>query len=77
MPRYIPNTYKNRRVRRILIRFVIGVVLAFVVLAVALFFGLRRYIVYTPDGLRLDIPWLQETEPPPIPLELETPPETT
>lgn len=60
MARYIPNTYKNRRVARILVRVVVGVVVAFVILAVSLFFGLRRYIVYTPEGLRLEIPWLRE-----------------
>ena len=60
MARYVPDTYKNRRAARAIRRFVIGLVIALVVAVIALFFGLRRYIVYTPDGLRLDIPWLEE-----------------
>ena len=76
MARYIPNTYKNRRVARILVRVVVVVVVATVILAVSLFFGLRRYIVYTPEGLRLEIPWLQE-EPTASPLaEIEITNET-
>ena len=30
------------------------------VLAVSVFFGFRRYIVYTSDGVKLDVPWLRE-----------------
>ena len=32
-------------------------------LALAIFFGFRRYIVYTPEGIRLEIPWLTEDVP--------------
>ena len=60
MARYVPNTYNNHRVARILLRVFACVLVAAVLLAISLFFGLRRYIVYTPEGLRLDIPWLQE-----------------
>ncbi len=42
-----------------IIRLVIILLILFAVFTVALFFGLRRYIVYTPDGLRLEIPWLE------------------
>ena len=75
MARYVPHTYKNRRVTRILLRVVVGVVIATVILAVSLFFGMRRYIVYTPEGLRLEIPWLQEDsqETPSIEINAETP----
>jgi hypothetical protein len=57
--RYVPGTYKNHRATRLLARFVIFLLLLALVLAVSLFFGLRQYIVYTPDGLRLEIPWLE------------------
>ena len=60
MSRYVPNTYKNRRAARVIARLLAGIVIFVVVLTVALFFGLRRYIVYTPEGLRLDVPWLEE-----------------
>jgi len=29
-----------------------------ILLALLVFFGFRRYIVYTPDGLHLEVPWL-------------------
>ncbi|MDR0906876.1 MAG: hypothetical protein LBN00_12040 [Oscillospiraceae bacterium] len=60
MSRYIPNTYNNHRAARLFGRFAVGFVIAVVLLAISLFFGLRRYIVYTPDGLKLEIPWLEE-----------------
>lgn len=41
-----------------------SLVIAFVILTVSLFFGLKQYIVYTPDGsLHLEIPWLEEESP--------------
>jgi len=73
--------YKRRRPLRTLLR-VLGVsLLVTLVLVVALFFRLQRYIVHTPDGIRLDIPilrgildeipeWSDEpfpTPPPPTP----------
>ncbi|MDR0838461.1 MAG: hypothetical protein LBN99_02330 [Oscillospiraceae bacterium] len=63
MARYVPRTYKNHRAARFFAKFLIGLVIAAVLLAVSLFFGLRRYVVYTPDGLRLEISWLDNTEP--------------
>ena len=43
---------------------VLGVLLALVILVCAIiFFSFRKYIVYTADGLRLEVPWLEETMP--------------
>ena len=61
MSRYVPKTYKNYRVARIILKIFLALVLTCVILFVALFFGLKKYIVYTPDGLRLDIPFLVES----------------
>ena len=47
---------------------VIIILVVGMIIYAALFFGLRKYAVYTPDGLRLEVPWLQET-----PEESETP----
>jgi hypothetical protein len=56
-----PKTYKSRRPLKIFITVFLSLILAFVILTVSLFFGLRRYIVYDPDGgLHLEIPWLEE-----------------
>ena len=43
---------------------VLGALLALVILVCAIiFFSFRKYIVYTADGLRLEVPWLEETMP--------------
>ncbi|MDR2421489.1 MAG: hypothetical protein LBD49_05255 [Oscillospiraceae bacterium] len=60
MARYVPGTYKNHRAARIIARAFIFLLLAALALAVTMFFGLRRYIAYTPDGLRLELPWPED-----------------
>ena len=43
---------------------VLAVLLALAVLLFTiLFFSFRKYIVYTADGLHLEVPWLEETLP--------------
>jgi len=63
--RYVPKTYNNRRLLRILFGSVISVLLAAVILFVLLFFWLQMYQVPSADGgVRLEIPWLaEETNP--------------
>ena len=66
--RYVPRTYNNRRLLRILFGSVVSVLLAAVILFIMLFFWLRRYRVPSEDGIgvRLEIPWLMDdTEPKP------------
>ena len=61
MGRYVPKTYSNRRVLRVIVSIFISVVLTAVILFVSLFFGLRKYADYGPDGtIRLEIPFLTE-----------------
>ncbi len=61
MKRKTPKTYKSRRPLKILITVLLSLILAFIITAVGLFFGLRRYIVEDPDGgIHLEIPWLEE-----------------
>ena len=68
MKRYVPKTYNNRRVLRIIIRVVVAVTVVTVILFVSLFFGLRKYVVYSADGkIRLEIPFLMEDTPPQSP----------
>ena len=52
--RYVPKTYNNRRLQRIIFGTVVSVAVTAVVLFLLLFFVLESYYV---DG-RLDIPWL-------------------
>jgi len=54
--RYVPKTYNNRRLLRIIFGTVVSVALTAVILFLLLFFVLENYYI---DG-RLDIPWLVE-----------------
>ncbi len=52
--------YKKRRPIKTTLQ-VLGILLAaLVVLFIIFFFSFQRYIVYTPDGLRLEIPIVQK-----------------
>ena len=68
MPRYVPKTYNNRRVLRIILGTVTTIALSVVILFLILFFLFQGYVV---DG-RLEIPWLDEEMPP-----TATPPPTS
>lgn len=57
------KTYRSFRPVKVIFTTIVLVLLTLLLLAVAIFFGFRKYIVYTTDGLRLDIPWLQEVSP--------------
>jgi len=54
--RYVPKTYNNRRLLRIVLGTVVSVLVVLVVLFLLLFFLLEGYYV---DG-RLEIPWLMD-----------------
>jgi len=63
MARYVPKTYNNRRLLRIIVGAVITIALSVVILFLILFFIFNQYAV---DG-RLEIPWLIEETIPPSP----------
>ena len=57
--RATPRVYRSHRALKVLLKILLALVILFIVGTVALFFGLRRYIRYTPeDTLYLEIPWL-------------------
>ena len=56
MARYVPKTYNNRRLLRLIVGAVITIALSVVILFLILFFIFNQYAV---DG-RLEIPWLIE-----------------
>jgi len=64
MPRYVPKTYNNRRILRIIVNTVLAVIVSFIVLFIALFFIFQSYEV---DG-ELEIPWLAEDEVTSVPI---------
>ena len=76
MPRYVPKTYNNRRVLRIILGTVITIALSTVILFLILFFIFSRYV---GEGGRLILPWdpeFQETvveEPREEPVEDDLP----
>ncbi|MBR1842204.1 MAG: hypothetical protein IJ788_02895 [Oscillospiraceae bacterium] len=59
---------KDRRIYRTGVRWkavllVLLIVIALIVtVALSLFFGFKKYIVYTSDGVRLEVPWLTDEE---------------
>ena len=59
MRRYVPKTYKNGRVLRVILGVIIAVVFAAVILFMVLFFSLREYF----DGERLNWPPVRENDP--------------
>ena len=60
--------YRGRGAGKVIAAGVIIILVVGMIIYAALFFGLRKYAVYTPEGLRLEVPWLQETGE-----EVETP----
>lgn len=55
--------YKKRKPLKIALK-VLGILIAvLVLLSVVVFFGFQKYIVYTPEGIRLEIPFLQKYGP--------------
>ena len=41
---------------------ILVVLLLLAAIAISIFFGFKKYIVYTSDGIRLDVPWLNEEQ---------------
>jgi len=56
MPRYVPKTYNNKRVLRIILGTVTTIALSAVILFLVLFFIFARHV----DDGQLNIPWLND-----------------
>lgn len=61
--------YRSRKPVKTALTVFFSLLAVLILLAVAVFFGFKRYIVYTSEGVKLEVPWL--TEP------AETTPEET
>ena len=61
MKQKIGRVYRRRNPWKIIGIVLAAMIIAAVVLAVGIFFGFKKYAVYTPDGVYLDVPWLEET----------------
>lgn len=51
------QTYRGRNPLKTIFKTLLLIILILVISAVALFFYFQRYIVYTDDGIRLDLPF--------------------
>ena len=54
--------YHSGKPVKTIITIVLSVAFALLLAAVIIFFSFRKYIVYTSDGVRLDVPWLEGLE---------------
>ena len=52
--------YHSRRPLKIISGVVLTLLLVAALLMILIFIGFRKYIVYTSDGVRLEVPWLRE-----------------
>lgn len=52
--------YRKRNPLLIALKVLGGLLAAIIFILIVLFFSFQKYIVYTPDGLKLDIPYLQQ-----------------
>ena len=61
--RYVPRTYNNHHILRIILGAIVSFALAVVIIFLLLFFVLRDYYaVFLPDGtVKIELPWLVET----------------
>ena len=63
------RVYRSRNPLRLIFGVLFSVLLAAIILAVGVYFGFRKYIVYTSEGLRVEVPWLEEAEKAKLPEE--------
>lgn len=56
--------YRSRKPLKTALTVFFSLLAVLLILAVSVFFGFKRYIVYTSDGVKLEVPWLQEPEDP-------------
>ncbi len=52
--------YRSRKPVKTAFTVLFALLAVLIVLAVAIFFGFKRYIVYTSEGVKLEVPWLSE-----------------
>lgn len=52
--------YRHSKLPKIILRTVLIVIAAFIIMSVTLYFHFQKYIIYTDDGIIVDVPWLRE-----------------
>ncbi|NLL38111.1 MAG: hypothetical protein GX254_00785 [Clostridiales bacterium] len=64
MAKEIYEIYQRRRPLKIFLKIMLSIIIIAIVFAVVVFFWFQSYIVYTPEGIRLDIPFLSSDDVP-------------
>lgn len=62
MDRREPRIYRSHRPIKTALTVFFVLLAAVVTLIFAVFFGFKKYIVYTSDGVKLVVPWLMDPE---------------
>lgn len=52
--------YSTKRPIKTAITVILSVLIGLIIASFIIFFSFKKYITYTSDGVRLDVPWLQE-----------------
>ena len=55
------KTYRSRKTVKTVFFIAIVSILSLSIMLTAMFFGFRKYIVYTENGIHLEIPWLEKS----------------
>ena len=53
--------YHSRNPIKLIILILLAIIVLFIIFAASVFFSFKKYLVYTPNGVELEIPWLDET----------------
>lgn len=65
MARQNKKIYRKKNPVKIILYVLLSLLIAFIIFAVSVFFGFKKYIVYDADGdLHLEIPMLSDTYEP-------------
>lgn len=54
--------YSTKRPVKTAITVILTVLIVLIITTFIIFFSFKKYITYTSDGVRLDVPWLQEVD---------------
>ncbi|MBQ3404429.1 MAG: hypothetical protein IJG63_03305 [Oscillospiraceae bacterium] len=54
------RVYRSHNLLKIIISTLVTILLILLILFVVVFIWFKQYIVYTSDGVRLEIPWLPQ-----------------
>lgn len=60
MSRKAPKIYRRRNPVKIILIVFGSLLLTAILLFLMLFYGFKKYVVYSDEGAKLEVPWLEE-----------------